>query len=136
MNVIGSRPDGWWRDRPGAVRRLLAQLQDLAADSPGPDDVMLVLDGRPLADVPEGLHDGVQVLYARRRGPNAADDRIIDEVELDSDPAHTLVITSDRDLRDRVTRLGARVEGAGALLRRLDQLGARPPEAPPSDETE
>jgi hypothetical protein len=50
MNVIGSRPDGWWRDRDGAVRRLLARLQELAASTG--DDVTLVLDGRPLPDVP------------------------------------------------------------------------------------
>ena len=124
MNVIGSRPDGWWRDRPGAARRLLARLQDLAATAPSPDELVLVLDGRPLPGLPEGPHHGVRVLYARRAGPNAADDRIVEEVERDPDPAQTLVVTSDRDLRDRLTRLGAHVEGAGALLRRLDQLDA------------
>lgn len=123
MNVIGSRPTGWWRDRPGAVRRLLRQLQDLADESTDPgDELILVLDGRPLPDLPEGRHDGVLVLYARRSGPDAADDRIVEEVQHDLAPAATLVITSDRDLRDRLTRLGARVEGAGALLRRLDAL--------------
>ena len=125
MNVIGSRPTGWWRDRPGAARRLLRQLQDLAAGSPdAADELVLVLDGRPLPDAPEGRHDGVLVLYARRGGPDAADDRIVDEVRADPDPAQTVVVTSDRDLRDRLTRLGARVEGAGALLRRLDDLDA------------
>ena len=121
MNVIGSRPTGWWRDRPGAARRLLRQLQALRAQHPpSGDDLVLVLDGRPLPDLPEGCHEGVLVLYAHRSGANAADDRIVEELELDPRPQDVVVVTSDRDLRDRVTRLGAAVEGASALLRRLD----------------
>ncbi|MDE2639042.1 MAG: NYN domain-containing protein [Chloroflexota bacterium] len=121
MNVIGSRPTGWWRDRPGAARTLLGQLQDLRARHPASaGDLVLGPDGRPLPDLPEGRHEGVLVLYARRPGANAADDRIVAELELDPRPQEALVVTSDRALRDRVTRLGARVEGASALLRRLD----------------
>ena len=121
MNVIGSRPTGWWRDRPGAARTLLRQLQDLRARHPASDDdLVLVLDGRPLAGLAEGRHEGVLLLYAQRAGANAADDRIVAELELDPRPREALVVTSDRGLRDRVTRLGARVEGASALLRRLD----------------
>jgi predicted RNA-binding protein with PIN domain len=118
MNVIGSRPDGWWRDRDGAVRRLLADLQALAR---GPVDEMvtLVLDGRPLADVPEGAHDGVHVVYARRSGRNAADDRIVELVAALAEPGDATVITSDRALAQQVRALGAAVNGAGTLLRRL-----------------
>src|SRR6476619_929410 len=119
-NVIGSRPDGWWRDRPGAARRLIAGLQELARRSG--DQVAVVLDGRPLADVPEGVHDGVLVAYATRGGRDAADDRIVAEVERDRDPASLVVVTSDRGLADRVRSLGATVEGAGTLLRRIDAL--------------
>ena len=72
MNVIGSRPDGWWRDRDAAARRLLARLQHAVSRSH--DALTLVLDGRPPADVPEGVHVGVEVRYARRRGRDAADD--------------------------------------------------------------
>ena len=50
MNVIGSRPDGWWRDRDRAARRLLARLQAWAAETG--DKVTLVLDGRPLDECP------------------------------------------------------------------------------------
>jgi len=121
MNVIGSRPDGWWRDRNAAARRLLARLQHAASRSH--DALTLVLDGRPPADVPEGLHDGVEVRYARRRGRDAADDRIVELVSADSDPASLRVVTSDRELADRVTALGATTEGAGAFLRRLDDFG-------------
>ncbi|HET6952199.1 MAG TPA: hypothetical protein VFI47_17595, partial [Acidimicrobiales bacterium] len=69
-NVMGSVPDGWWRDRPAAVRRLLARLQRYAASAGRP--VVLVLDV-PQADLPEGDHGGVTVRYARRRGRDAAD---------------------------------------------------------------
>ena len=81
-----------------------------------------MLDGRPLADVPEGVHDGVLVAYATRAGRDAADDRIVEEVERDRDPASLIVVTSDRGLADRVRALGATVEGAGSLLARLDAL--------------
>jgi predicted RNA-binding protein with PIN domain len=119
MNVIGSRPDGWWRDRDGAVRRLLGRLQALA----GRDDesIMLVLDGRPLGDVPEGEHEGVEVRYAARRGPNAADDRIVELVGAHAEPTTLTVVTSDRTLRRRVEHFGAAVVGAGSLWERLDQ---------------
>ena len=122
MNVIGSRADGWWRDRDAAVLRLLRRLQDAATRSR--DALTLVLDGRPPADLAEGEHDGVEVRYARRRGRDAADDRIVELVAADPDPGSLRVVTSDRDLVDRVTALGATTEGAGAFLRRLDSLGA------------
>jgi predicted RNA-binding protein with PIN domain len=121
MNVIGSRPDGWWRDRDAAAWRLVRRLQHAATQSR--DALTLVLDGRPPADLPEGDHDGVEVRYARRRGRDAADDRIVELVAADSDPASLCVVTSDRDLVDRVTALGAKTDGAGAFLRRLDGLG-------------
>ena len=119
MNVIGSRPDGWWRDRDGAVRRLVGRLQQLVRTTG--DDVTLVLDGRPLADVPEGTHDGVHVVYARRGGRNAADDRIVELVRDLEDPALVSVVTSDRELATRVRDLGATVMGAGSLLKRLER---------------
>jgi predicted RNA-binding protein with PIN domain len=121
MNVIGSTPDGWWRDRDAAARRLLVRLQHAATGVH--DALTLVLDGRPPVDMPEGVHDGVEVRYARRRGTDAADDRIVEIVAADSDPASLRVVTSDRELADRVTARGATTEGAGAFLRRLDDLG-------------
>jgi predicted RNA-binding protein with PIN domain len=119
-NVIGSRPDGWWRDRPGAARRLIASLQALARE--GGDRIAVVLDGRPLADLPEGVHDGVLVAYATRSGRDAADDRIAEEVAQDADPGSLVVITSDRGLAERVRAAGASVEGAGSLLAEIDRF--------------
>jgi len=123
-NVIGSRPDGWWRDRTGAARRLVAALQQLAAATG--DRIAVVLDGRPLPDIPEGVHEGVLVAYATRAGRDAADDRIVEEVARDRDPASLVVVTSDRKLADRVRATGATVESAGRLLHRFDHLD-RPP---------
>jgi predicted RNA-binding protein with PIN domain len=120
MNVIGSRPNGWWRDRDAAARALLGRLQELAARSD--DEFTLVLDGRPLDDVPEGRHEGVEVRYARRPGRNAGDDRIVETLAADPDPATSCVVTSDRDLADRARELGAAVVGARSLLARVDAL--------------
>jgi nicotinic acid mononucleotide adenylyltransferase/predicted RNA-binding protein with PIN domain len=114
-NVIGSRPDGWWRDREGASRRLVEQLQALARRTG--DRIAVVLDGRPLAGLAEGSHDGVLVAYARRGGRDAADDRIVEEVAADADPASLVVVTSDRELARRVRDLGATVEGASTISR-------------------
>ena len=115
MNVIGSRPTGWWRDRPGAMRELVEALDSLAERSGDP--VTVVLDGMPFE-----LEGGprVTVQFASRRGPNAADDDIAALVESNPDPADLSVVTSDRDLARRVRDAGATVVGAGEFRRRLD----------------
>jgi Uncharacterized BCR, YaiI/YqxD family COG1671 len=107
MNVIGSRPDGWWRDREGAIRRFVGRVRDW-----GEDDVTVVLDTGP--DDLLGVVDGVTVVRASRRGRNAADDEIVRLVS-----AGDVVVTSDAELAGRVRALGAGVEGAGTFLRRL-----------------
>ena len=118
-NVIGSRPDGWWRDRAGAAVRLHERLARLAASgSPVPLDggaaarpeFVMVLEGaaKAAADrLPEG---GVRVVQARGSG----DDAIVAVVrELSGD---CVVVTADRELRDRCTAEGAKVLGPGWLL--------------------
>ncbi len=120
MNVIGSRPTGWWRDRDGAVRRLVERLQRYVAATG--DEVTVVIDGRPARGLPEGERAGVRVLYARRSGRNAADDRIVEVVADDGRPESLHVVTSDRELRERVRALGASTSGATSFLRRLDRL--------------
>jgi len=119
MNVIGSRPDGWWRDRPGAIRRLARDLATYAFQTGHGID--LFVDGRELPGLEEGTHDGVHVWYARRAGPNAADDRIVEYVREHPDPPSLDVITSDNALAGRVRDSGARVRGASWLLDELER---------------
>jgi hypothetical protein len=100
MNVVGSRPDGWWRDRPGAQRRLVHELAALG------EPLTVVFDGRPHDTEPP---DGVEVRFAPH-----ADDAI---AEL-AGPGVT-VITSDRGLAGRVRARGGDVQGSKQLLERL-----------------
>lgn len=98
-NVVGSVPDGWWRDRKGAAER----LRDRLAERDAGEEVILVVEGaaRGIASVP-----GVRVDSA----PGSGDDRI---VELAA--AHTgrpcVVVTADRALRERVKAYGAHCAG-------------------------
>lgn len=121
-NVVGSRPDGWWRDRAGATARLRDALAPLATSGippelPPPAEVVLVVEGaaRAVGSVP-----GVRVVAAERSG----DDAIVDLV---ATAAHRrrLVVTADRELRERVTRRGAEVYGP----RWLTDRGTRPRES-------
>jgi predicted RNA-binding protein with PIN domain len=114
MNVIGSRPTGWWRDRPGAMRDLVEHLEAFAGR--GGEEVTVVLDGKPF-DL-EG--ERVDVRFASRRGPNAADDDIAALVADDPEPGGLSVVTSDGDLSRRVRDVGASVMGAGEFCRLLD----------------
>jgi predicted RNA-binding protein with PIN domain len=114
MNVIGSRPTGWWRDRPGAMRDLTAELVD-HADRTG-ESVVVIFDGTPF-DLAGS--DAVEVRFASRRGRNAADDDIAALVEADDDPASITVVTSDAELVGRVRAAGGDTTGARAFRRRL-----------------
>ncbi len=113
-NVVGSRPDGWWRDRPGAAARLRDALVPLAEagvppELPPPVEVVLVVEGaaRGVPAVP-----GVGVVAA----PGSGDDTM---VELVAAAAHrrSVVVTADRELRARVRALGAEVHGPRWLPR-------------------
>jgi uncharacterized protein YaiI (UPF0178 family) len=109
MNVIGSRPTGWWHDRRGAMRELVAQLERYARESG--DEVAVVFDGRPF----ELEAERVEVAFASRRGRDAADD----DIAARAGPAVT-VVTSDSALAERALAAGAQVVGAGAFRRRLE----------------
>src|SRR5262245_4068127 len=108
-NVVGSVPDGWWRDRLGAAARLRDTLAEVAehgvAGVGPPPEVILVVEGaaRGLPDGP-----GVRVVSAPRSG----DETIVDLVRDAPAGRDVAVVTSDRALRDRVRALGARVLGA------------------------
>jgi 8-oxo-dGTP diphosphatase len=139
-NVMGSRPDGWWRDRAGAAVRLHAELVNLAASGraipPGetnPPDFVMVLEGAakaaanrlsvtppavtpPAATPPAATPPGearpseVRVVLA----PGSGDDAIVAVArEL---PGHRVVVTADRELRERCVAAGATTLGPGWLL--------------------
>jgi hypothetical protein len=91
-NVVGSRPDGWWRDRAGAARRLHDHLR-MRVEADASLDVVLVLEGAARPGVPTGLVDRLHVVHADGSG----DDEIVRQA-VDAD----LVVTADRELRQRV----------------------------------
>jgi hypothetical protein len=109
-NVVGSRPDGWWSDRPGAAARLHAQL--VAAPTLAPR-VVLVLEGAARAGVPEAVKGTIHVVHA----PGDGDDAIVEEVRRATTEGGTAaVVTADRGLAARVESLGARLLRPGWLL--------------------
>ena len=169
-NVMGSRPDGWWRDRAGAAVRLHAELVGLAASGRGippgetdPPDFVMVLEGaakaaagRLSAASPTGSPPGKRTPGAATSGqatpaaatsgqatagaattgaattgaatpgaarpgevrvvlaPGSGDDAIVAVVrEL---PGHRVVVTADRELRERCVAAGATILGPGWLL--------------------
>ncbi len=117
MNVLASRPDGWWRDRAAARRRLVAELAALQRRTGSP--VVVVFDGRPQAgEVEEGAAHGLEVRFAGG-GPGAADDVIATLAAALADPTTATVVTSDAALRRRVEGVGVRVIGAGTFRRVL-----------------
>jgi hypothetical protein len=109
-NVVGSRPDGWWRDRPGAARRLWDRLT--VATLPY-DEIVLVLEGAAKAGVPAGLQDKVRTTHADGDG----DDTIVAETEARvRDGSAVTVVTADRGLQARVLAGGAKTTGPSWLL--------------------
>ncbi|MFD0317935.1 NTP pyrophosphohydrolase [Streptomyces flavalbus] len=109
-NVVGSVPDGWWRDRRGAAERLRDRLA--TEGLPGhaePVEIVLVVEGaaRGVASVP-----GVHVESA----PGSGDDHMV-ELVARAGERRCLVVTADRELRRRVGALGAEVLGPRAVPR-------------------
>jgi len=150
-NVIGSTPDGWWRDRAGAAARLHAGIVRLAAsgrailpDTEPPGEAVtpgqavtpgfvLVLEGAakaapiPAAPAPAaapgsagpGSADPVQPGEVRVvRAPGSGDDAIVAVVR--QLPGRRVVVTADRELRDRSVAAGATVLRPGWLLGQLE----------------
>jgi hypothetical protein len=112
-NVIGSRPTGWWRDRPGAARTFVDQVCVALASGQLADPVVVVLEGKFRCGVEAGTVEGVKVLHATGSG----DDMLI-EVISDTTDQVTLV-TADRELRERAQGLGADVVGPSWLIEKL-----------------
>ncbi len=129
MNLIGSRPDGWWRDRAGARRRLVAELAPLV----GPDvEVTVVFDGRPgPGEIESAAAAGITARFAPG-GPNAADHAIVALLpSLGAGAgagagvgAGVTVVTSDAALADSARRAAVAVVGVRAFRERLGEPGS------------
>ncbi len=115
MNVVGSRPDGWWRDRHGAVRTLVDRLEHWARATES--EVTVVLE-QPMSPA---LQSGViAVRHAPRAAANSADDEIVRLVQADGAPQDITVVTSDGALSARVRAAGATTFPAGRFRDLLD----------------
>ena len=104
MNVIGTRPDGWWKDRQGARVRLVEQLERWAA--PDGHQVTVVFEG-PTS--PPIHSSAIRIHHAPKATANSADDEITRIVGADDNPQKINVVTSDATLADRVRTAGAGV---------------------------
>jgi predicted RNA-binding protein with PIN domain len=113
-NVVGSRPDGWWRDRAGAAARLHGRL---AVADTSYDEIVLVLEGQAKAGVPKGKDAHLRTVHASRDGDSAIAGEARASRERDDD---VVVVTADRGLQQRVEALGCRTMSPGWLL---DLLG-------------
>jgi predicted RNA-binding protein with PIN domain len=112
-NVVGSRPDGWWKDRAGAAQRLHERL--LVADLSS-DDVVLVLEGAAKGGVPAGRDGHLRTVHARGSG----DDEIVAQVRTAAERGDVVtVVTADRMLQSRAAAAGATSMSPSWLL---DQL--------------
>ena len=118
MNVIGSRPDGWWKDRGRAMVALVERL-DRWASIQG-DDVTVVFERPPATAITSSV---IEVAYAPKGAANSADDQIVRLVQADARPQEIRVVTSDNGLANRVATLGASVYPAAGFRDLIDPRG-------------
>jgi predicted RNA-binding protein with PIN domain len=110
MNVIGTRPDAWWRDRHAAMVRLVGELERWAASSGA--EVTVVFEQPPSPPIRSTV---IEVAHAPRPRRDSADDEIVRRLRAEAEPASIRVVTSDNWLSDRVHAVGASVEPAAAF---------------------
>lgn len=116
MNVIGSRPDAWWRDRHGAMVRLVEMLERFAAEGGG--EVTVVFERPPAPPIASEL---VEVAHAPRSGRDAGDQEIVRRLGAEPEPGTITVVTSDRALAGQARAAGAAVEPAARFRARLER---------------
>lgn len=105
MNVIGTRPDAWWKDRHAAMVRLVDMLERWAAASG--EDVTVVFEQPPKPPIVSSV---IEVAHAPRPKRDSADDEIVRRLQTELEPSAIRVVTSDHWLADRVYAAGASVE--------------------------
>jgi predicted RNA-binding protein with PIN domain len=115
MNVIGTRPDGWWMDRHAAMVRLVDLCERWVAQEG--DDLCVVFERPPSPPIRSTV---IEVAHAPRARANAADDEIVRRIAADATPATIRVVTSDRMLADAARAAGATVVGAESFRAQLD----------------
>jgi predicted RNA-binding protein with PIN domain len=118
MNVIGSRPDGWWKDR-GAAMVALVEWLDRWASVQG-EDVTVVFERPPASPITSSV---VEVAHAPKAAANSADDQIVRLVQADTRPEEIRVVTSDKGLAERIAALGASVYPAASFRDLIDPRG-------------
>jgi predicted RNA-binding protein with PIN domain len=117
MNVIGTRPDGWWRDRDAAMLQLVRALENWVAVEG--EDVVVVFE-RPAR--PPIRSSVIEVASAPKPKADAADDEIVRRLEAEPQPGLIRVVTSDRWLSDRAIAAGASVQGADSFRSLLERF--------------
>jgi predicted RNA-binding protein with PIN domain len=118
MNVIGSRPDGWWKDRGRAMVALVERLDRWASGQN--EAVTVVFERPPSTAIASSV---VEIAHAPRAAANSADDEIVRLVQADARPNEIRVVTSDKALSDRVRSLGASVVPAEGFRDLVDPRG-------------
>jgi predicted RNA-binding protein with PIN domain len=115
MNVIGSRPDEWWKDRHGAMVRLVHMLESFSAVTG--EDVTVVFEQPPRPRITSTV---ILVAHAPRPRRDSADDEIVRLLAAERAPGEVRVVTSDRWLADRVHAAGATVQEARSFREELE----------------
>jgi predicted RNA-binding protein with PIN domain len=124
MNVMGSRPDGWWRDRGAARGELVKKMASFAGRARSSTnqamELIVVFDGKDQPEERERAGQLGLVLLFAEGGPNSADHAIVSIVAEKGSAQQTTVVTSDDVLAGRVRELGAAVRGSGGFRTELD----------------
>jgi predicted RNA-binding protein with PIN domain len=116
MNVIGTRPDAWWKDRHGAMVKLVDLLERWAAVTGA--EVTVVFEQPPSPPIRSTV---IEVAHAPRPRRDSADDEIVRLLLADSQPGMIRVVTSDLWLADRVHAAGGTVEAASPFRSLIEE---------------
>jgi predicted RNA-binding protein with PIN domain len=115
MNVVGTRPDAWWKDRHAAMVRLVDLLERWAAVNG--EDVTVVFEQPPKPPIRSTV---IIVAHAPRPRRDSADDKIVELLGEDPEPGAIRVVTSDHWLSDRIHAIGGTVEASAPFRSMLE----------------